>query len=125
MAHFEGNGCDWGGFEQLNGTDGLVLDVAGHPGAADVVVDLGQGSLTHNLTAGRFLGVDCKTIEGSDFEAGTGNEISPTVTSVVIPESARWFVLDSTTEFGVTDVTVTVRSHGTDCPRVKKPRKKR
>jgi hypothetical protein len=123
-AYFETNDCDWGDLEELNGTDGLVLDVGGHLGPSDVTVMLGDRSLTHANTAGHFLDADCKRIEGSAFTAGTASDLDPIVNAVTIPEGARWMVFHATTSYGVVDVTVTVRTHGKDCP-VKKPRKKR
>ena len=125
VAYFEQNGCEWGGLDQLNGTDGLVMDVGGHGGPADLTLWLGPLALVHNLAAGYFLDAECQRVEGSDFTAITASDLDPRVNSVTIPDTARWMVLASTTSYAANDLDVTLRSHGTECPAPKKPRKRR
>lgn len=125
VSLFETNGCKWGPMEQVNGTDGLVLDVEGHAGPADITLMVGDASVIHALTRGFFLDAGCRRMEGA-FTARTGSDLQMTVNLLTIPQGAKWLAVDGTDQsFATNDLTVTVRAHGVDCPPIKKPRKKR
>jgi hypothetical protein len=122
---FEQNGCDWKGFDQLNGADGLIFDVEGSSGAANMTAVMQQTSIVNTPIGGYFLDASCKKIDGSDYHA-TGSAPSQVASyAVTIPEGAKWMeVNDSLGGFGNT-MTVTLQSLGKDCPKPKKKKGKK
>jgi opacity protein-like surface antigen len=124
VTYFEESGCDWGGFEQLNGTDGLVLDVEGQSGPGDILATNGAATLFIVVANGYFLDANCTKVAQSDFHLTTSNAASPTGYALTIPEGAKWMVFSSTETNFANDQNVIVHSHGKDCP-IKKKKKKR
>jgi hypothetical protein len=125
VTYFEESGCDWGNFEQLNGTDGLVLDVEGQSGAGDVLATSGPATLLIVVANGYFIDGNCAKVGGSDFHLTTSNASSPTGYSITIPEGAKWMAFTSTEANFGNDQDIVVHSHGKDCPIKKKKKKKR
>lgn len=124
VTYFEGNGCDWGSFEQLNGTDGLVLDVEGQSGPGDVAGVSGTATALLVVAEGYFLDANCAKVDGSDFHLTTAPASEPTAYAITFPEGAKWMAFTSTDANFGNDQTVVVHSHGKDCP-IKKKKKKR
>jgi hypothetical protein len=122
---FENNACDWAGFEQLNGTDGLVFDVEGQVGTGNITATLGATSLVNAAFQGYFLDAGCKKIEGSDFHVTGSLTSAPVADLLTIPVGAKWMEINSTLGGMSNDVTVTVRSDGIDCPKPPKKKKKK
>jgi hypothetical protein len=122
VSYFEQNGCDWGGFDQLNGTDGLVFDVEGQAGPGDVTALSGQTTLLIVVANGYFLDANCTKM--TDFHL-TSSAATPYADLVTIPEGAKWMAFTSTAANFGNDETIIVHSHGKDCPIKKKKKKKR
>ncbi len=110
-SYFLQNSCDWGGNDQLNGLDGVVLDVeaiAGIP--ASMIAKIGNGPFAIPLV-GRFLDSDCAPIEGSDISQNANGSSY----SVAIPAGAKWMVITPTGSNPSADVNITLHSEGKVC----------
>lgn len=124
-SFFEENGCDWAGFDQLNGADGLIFDVEGQVGSGNIIATLGPTSVLNAAFQGYFLDASCAKIEGSDFHVTGSLTSAPAADLVTIPVGAKWMEVNSTLGGLANDVTVTVRSDGLDCPKPPKKKKKK
>ena len=115
-TYFQQNGCDWAGNDQMNGSDGLVLDVTGMGGTAgNMVVTLGTSAFSVPVR-GEFLDDSCGLIADSEiFQSSDGEAYS-----IVFPETAKWFVVSPETQFPSNDVTVSLHSDGKVCKKKKK-----
>jgi hypothetical protein len=120
ITYFEGQGCKWNGLDQLNGFDGVVLDVEGQGGTGSIVGTVGLGTVLVTLE-GHFLDADCKQIQGSSFEYGT----DANTYSLTIPETAKWLAILTSTQIPSRDVSVLVHSDGKDCDVTPPPKKKK
>lgn len=115
-SYFLQNSCDWAGHDQLNGLDGVVLDVesiAGIP--ASMIAKIGNGPFAIALV-GRFLDSDCAPIEGSDISQNTNGESY----SVEIPADAKWMIITPTGTNPTADINITLHSDGRVCKKKKK-----
>lgn len=115
-TYFQQNGCDWAGNDQLNGSDGLVLDVTGMGGTAgNMVVSLGS-SLFSVPIRGEFLDESCGLIADSEiFQSSDGEAYS-----IQFPTGAKWFVASPEASFPSNDVTIALHSDGKVCKKKKK-----
>jgi hypothetical protein len=122
---FENNGCNWQGFDQMNGTDGLVLDMEGQEGTGNVSATTGPTASFLVVVQGYFLDANCKKIDGSDWHVTASPSTSATADLLTIPTGAKWMLLTSTDANAGNDFDVTVHSDGKDCPKVIKKKKKK
>jgi hypothetical protein len=120
-SYFAQNGCNWNGFDQLNGTDGLVLDVTGQSGTAAVSGVLGDTSLISVVVQGYFLDESCTRVAGADWHIASSVPAATLSEIVTIPVGAKYMVVDNTTANNGNDIDVTVHTDGVEC--VKKPKK--
>jgi hypothetical protein len=125
ISHFEQNGCDWAGADQLNGTDGVVLDVTGQTGTAGVTSILGEAGLLGVVIQGRFLDEGCAPISGGDWHVSSSVASQPLTELVTIPAGAKWMLVENTNANVGNDLNITVHTDGADCPKPKKKKKKR
>jgi len=118
-SYFQENGCDWAGNDQLNGFDGLVLNVAGLGGTAgNMVVELGN-SVFSVPVRGEFLDEACALIPDSEvFQSSDGEAYS-----IAFPTGAKWFVVSPESPAPSNDVTISLHSDGKVCKKKKKKRK--
>ena len=116
VTYFQQNGCDWAGNDQMNGSDGLVLDVTGMGGTAgNMVVELGTSAFSVPVR-GEFLDESCSLIPDSElFQSSDGEAYS-----IVFPEGAKWFAVSPETQFPSNDVSISVHSDGKVCKKKKK-----
>ena len=120
LQYFEQNGCDWGGFDQLNGFDGLILDVDGMGGTKGTLTAT-MGTGTFLVTAeGYFLGEDCSSLGESGIAQTTDGEPY----SVEIPEGAKWLAVFTSTQLPSRDVTIDLHSDGKVCKKKKKKKRR-
>jgi hypothetical protein len=124
-AYFQQNGCSWNGLDQLNGTDGLVLDVTGQAGPAGVTGLLGDTSVIAVVVQGYFLDGDCARVEGADWHISSSTAAAPLTEIVTIPTNAKWMVVDNTSANNGNDIDIAVHSDGTECAPKKKKKKRR
>lgn len=116
---FLNNGCSYGGADQLNGTDHMVVDISGHGGLTLNVTTNDSGPLAKGVS-GMFLNENC---EKGGFWGFTQNK---TPYPAPAPEGAKWMYI--TPEYGAATVSVAVESAGRTCettPPVKKKKKKK
>ena len=115
-TYFQSNGCDWSGNDGLNGSDGLVLDVAGLGGTAgNMVVELGNSAFAVPVR-GEFLDETCALIPDSEvFQSSDGEAYS-----IAFPTGAKWFVISPESPNPSNDVTISVHSDGKVCKKKKK-----
>ncbi len=121
---FESHGCSWAGMDALNGSDGGVIDVGGHPGPAGLTLDQASVvSFRASAITGYFVDSACNRIAGSDYRIRTKDPIyAPAPFLVMIPTTAKWLVVananldDWPTGDMSVDKLLTVQSYGTDCP---------
>jgi len=118
-TYFQENGCDWAGNDQLNGSDGLVLDVEGMGGTAgNMVVDLGT-SVFSVPVRGEFLDGTCAPIADSElFQSSDGEAYT-----IAFPPDSKWLIVSPETANPSNDVSVSVHSDGKVCKKKKKKRK--
>ncbi|HEY7873809.1 MAG TPA: hypothetical protein VIG64_01680, partial [Actinomycetota bacterium] len=95
-SYFVQNGCNWNGFDQLNGTDGLVLDVTGQAGSASVSGILGDTALLSIVVQGYFVDEGCSRIDGADWHITTSVPAAVLAEIVTIPANAKYMVIDNT-----------------------------
>ena len=124
VTFFEQNGCDWAGFDQLNGTDGLALDVTGQAGTAGVTSVLGETGILGVVVQGRFLDESCTPIGGADWHVSSSVASQPLTELVTIPANAKWMVIDNTNANVGNDLNITVHSDGVACIPKKKKKKR-
>lgn len=122
---FKNNGCSWDGLEGLNGTDGVVLDVAGMGGTGSFTATLGQTSTVFLVVQGHFLDEGCQPIAGGEFHTTTTPAANPLAQLITIPATAKWMVIDSTDANAGNDINLSVHYDGLDCPTKNKPKKKK
>ena len=122
---FEQNGCNWNGLDQLNGTDGLVIDITGAAGPASLTAVSTPTTLVLVVVQGHFLDANCAPIGGSDFHTTSTTPASPLAQLVTVPATAKWMVIDSTDTNAGNDYDISLHTDGVDCPVVKKKKKKR
>jgi hypothetical protein len=117
VGFFETNACDWGSASALNGTDGLVLSMAGMEGTTGTVTGtLVPGrSLLYVTFKGHFLDRNCKRVGNADLGFRASLEDAPESFPIEIPSNARWLAIDRVASNATTDVTITVHSDGRDC----------
>jgi hypothetical protein len=117
---FLNNACSYGGADQLNGTDHLVVDISGHGGLTLGVTTTDSGPLGKGVS-GFFLNENC---EKGGFWGFTQDK---TPYAAPAPEGAKWIYI--TAEYGAATVSVALESAGRTCeatpPPVKKKKKKR
>ena len=118
-AYFLQNGCDWAGNDQLNGFDGVVLDVGGLGGTpGNMVVRLGTSAFSVPVR-GEFLDESCAAIADSEvFQSSDGESYG-----IAFPTGAKWFVVSPETPNPSSDVTITLPSDGKVCKKKKKKHK--
>jgi hypothetical protein len=115
-TYFQENGCDWAGNDDLNGFDGLVLDVAGLGGTAgNMVVSLGTSAFSVPVR-GEFLDESCAIIADSEvFQASDGEAYS-----IAFPATAKWFIASPETPNPSSDVSIALHSDGKVCKKKKR-----
>ena len=123
-SYFVQNGCNWNGFDQLNGTDGAVVDVTGQAGPASVSGVLGQKALLSVVVQGYFLDEGCTRIDGADWHITTSVPAAVLSEIVTIPANAKYMVVDNTSANNGNDIDLTIHSDGVTCVK-KKPKKKK
>lgn len=125
-GYFEQNGCDWGGNDQLNGLDAVVLDITGITGPATATAAIEEGFLTTFESV--FLDEGCTRVGEVVRFSGTNPEV-PEAYVITIPVGAKWMLVQGSTELPAGDpaasVTVKVHSDGLDCDVPEKPKKKK
>lgn len=125
-GYFEQNECDWGGAEQLNGLDAIVLDVEGMTGPAEITAIVHGLSLTPLETI--FLHSNCARI-GNPVVFGPSVENAPEAYEIEIPENTKWVMVQGSTEppagSASQDIDVKIQSEGKECPKKKKKKKGR
>jgi hypothetical protein len=123
-SYFVQNGCNWNGFDQLNGTDGLVLDVTGQAGSASVSGILGDTALLSIVVQGYFVDEGCSRIDGADWHITTSVPAAVLAEIVTIPANAKYMVIDNTSANNGNDIDISVHTDGAECVK-KKPKKKK
>lgn len=121
VSYFEQNGCDWAGFDQLNGTDGTVIDLTGHTGTAGVTGTVGDTALLFVVVHGHFLDESCAP--AGDWHVSTASPENPLTEQVPIPAGAKWMAVTHTTANNGNDIDLAVHTDEITC--VKKKKKKR
>jgi hypothetical protein len=124
ISYFEQNGCDWAGMDQLNGTDGLVLDVTGQAGTAGVTSILGDTGILGVVVQGRFLDEGCASISGAEWHISSSVASQPLTELVTIPANAKWMVVENTNANVGNDLNITVHTDGLECPKKKKKKRR-
>lgn len=124
-TYFENNACNWNGLDQLNGSDGLVLDVSGQEGTGNVSATTGSTTAFLVVVQGYFLDANCSKIASSDWHVTSSPSTSPTADLLAIPTGAKWMVVSSTDANFGNDMDLTVHSDGKDCPKPPKKKKKK
>lgn len=119
ITYFQENGCDWGGREDLNGRDGVVLDVDGLGGTkGNLLGRVGLGLFIVGLK-GEFLDASCEVIPGDEVYQSTDDNAY----SLKIPQGATWFAITPVTQWVSSDVFVEFHSDGKVCKKKKKKKK--
>lgn len=121
VTYFQENGCDWAGSEDLNGSDGVILDAKGMGGTkGNLTGEMGTSAFVVAIK-GEFLNESCEVIPGDEVYQTAGGEAF----SVDIPDGAVWFAVTPVSQFPSSDVSVKLHSEGKVCKAVKKKKKGR
>jgi hypothetical protein len=119
-TYFEQNACDWKGLDQLNGTDGTVLDATGQAGAGTFSATATDTTSLLVVIQGHFLDESCARIDGADFHSVITPADNALPTLITIPANAKWAVVDTSDANITNQINVGIHSNGTDCPKKKK-----
>jgi hypothetical protein len=122
--YFEENDCEWGGADQLNGLDAVILDIEGMSGPAKIKAVVHNLSLTPMEAV--FLHANCARM-GNPVVFGPTVETAQEEFKIKIPKGAKWVLVQGSTEppagSASGDIDVTLQTDGKECKRKKKKRR--
>ena len=94
VAAFKQNNCSWGSNAQLNGFDGLVLDVTKYGGLL-AKVTLSMGTAPFRVSGGgTYLSTSCAAISSGAWT----HTADGTPFTVSIPAGAKWLLVTATSD---------------------------
>ena len=125
LTYFEGNGCNWNGNDQLNGSDAYVFDVT--------EIAAGPATIAAKPLTGIASAYEAVAFDESCARLGdlfTFGNFAGDPEVMVIPVGTKWLGVQGSTAAPANDTTVVnvallLHSDGKDCDPVEEPKKKK